>query len=127
MKTVDLSELISAGESETVEFKQAFGDEALEAIGSFSNMRGGILLIGVSDSGETYGVQIGKKTLEDIANRIQDATDPRLQPSISTLRHGKKAVDVILGERYRGKLGIGWLGLKRQEPLRTVQLRAQIA
>jgi hypothetical protein len=29
--------------------------------------------------------------------------------------------------RYRRKLGIGWLGLKRPEPLSAVQLRAQLS
>src|SRR5262249_7831787 len=71
-------DLIATGESETVEFKESFGDEALEAIGAFASARGGILLIGVKDSGDVLGVQIGKKTLEDIANRIQEATDPRI-------------------------------------------------
>ena len=63
----------------TVEFKESFNDEALEAIGAFSNARGGILLIGVEDSGRVCDFQIGKKTVEDIANRIQTVTDPRIQ------------------------------------------------
>lgn len=79
-------DLISSGESETIEFKKSFADEALETIGAFANTRGGILFIGVQDSGEIIGIQIGKKTLEDIANRIQEATDPRLQPSISVVK-----------------------------------------
>lgn len=88
-------ELVSAGESETIEFKESFGDKALESISAFSNSRGGTLLIGVKDSGEICGTQIGKKTLEDIANRIQEATDPRLQPFLSILEHGKKSVIAI--------------------------------
>lgn len=90
-----LLESISAGESEILEFKESFGDKALEAISAFANSRGGTLLIGVKDSGEICGVQIGKKTLEDIANRIQEATDPRLQPLLSIIEHGKKSVIVI--------------------------------
>lgn len=69
--TDKLLESISVGESEPVEFKESFGDKALEAISAFSNSRGGTLLIGVKDSGEVCGTQIGKKTLEDMANRIQ--------------------------------------------------------
>lgn len=90
-----LLELIATGESETLEFKESFGDKALEAIGAFCNSRGGTLLIGVKDSGEICGIQIGKKTLEDISNRIQEATDPRLQPSLSILDHGKQNVIAI--------------------------------
>lgn len=88
-------DLIAAGESETVEFKESFGDEALEAIGAFANARGGILFIGVKDSGDVLGVQIGKKTLEDIANRIQEATDPRIQPGILIVKHENKQIIVI--------------------------------
>jgi ATP-dependent DNA helicase RecG len=93
--TDKLLEFISAGESETIEFKESFGDTALETIGAFSNTRGGTLLIGVKDSGEIRGLQIGKKTLEDTANRIQEATDPRLHPSVSILQHEKKSVIAV--------------------------------
>lgn len=90
-----LFDLIASGESETVEFKESFGDEALETIGAFANARGGILFIGVKDSGEILGMQIGKKTLEDTANRIQEATDPRIQPSISIIKHENKQIIII--------------------------------
>jgi ATP-dependent DNA helicase RecG len=90
--TLKLCDLIVSGESEIIEFKESFGDEALETIGAFANARGGSLLIGVKNSGTICGVQVGKKTLEDLANRIQEATDPRLQPSLSMpwLRMKKK-------------------------------------
>jgi len=91
----DLEKLISQGESETLEFKESFGDEAMEAIGAFSNVSGGVLLIGVKDSGEICGTHIGKKTLEDITNRIMDATDPRVQPSITKILHNDCAIIVI--------------------------------
>lgn len=94
--TTRLVEMIDAGESEIVEFKESFGDAVLETIGSFSNTRGGTLLIGVKDSGEICGIQIGKKTLEDMANRIVEATDPRIQPSLSIVQYGKKSLIVIL-------------------------------
>lgn len=93
--TDKLLESISVGESEVIEFKESFGDRALEAISAFANSRGGTLLIGIKDSGAICGVQIGKKTLEDIANRIQEATDPRLQPFLSIIEHEKKSVIAI--------------------------------
>ena len=71
------------GESERVEFKSSFNDEALETIGSFSNSNGGSLIVGVNDDGQSTGLQLGKKSLEDIANRVQAVTDPRIQPSIN--------------------------------------------
>lgn len=56
-----LTDLIASGESEILEFKESFGDEALETIGAFANARGGILLVGVKDSGIIHGVHVGKK------------------------------------------------------------------
>jgi ATP-dependent DNA helicase RecG len=92
---MNLSEILSQGESETVEFKASFGDEALETLGAFANAGGGVLLIGVEPTGKVGGVSVGKKTLEDWANRIQESTDPRLQPSISKIEHGGKTVIAI--------------------------------
>lgn len=90
-----LMELINNGESEIVEFKESFNDEALETLGAFVNAIGGTLLLGVKDSGAVCGFDIGKKTLEDIANRIQEATEPRIQPSILTINHEGKKIIVI--------------------------------
>ena len=87
--------LISSGESETLEFKESFGDEAIETIGAFSNAKGGTLLIGIKDSGKIIGFQIGNNTLEEIANRIQSVTDPRLQPSFTILQYDNKSIVVI--------------------------------
>ena len=63
MTTTDIASLIKGGESETVEFKESFNDKSLKAIGAFSNVHGGVVLIGVEDSGKVCGIQIGKKTV----------------------------------------------------------------
>jgi len=92
---MNLSELLRQGESETLKFKTSFNEDVLECIGALANARGGTVLIGVEDAGEVCGVQVGRKTLEDWANRIQEATDPRLQPSIrKTERDGKVIVTI---------------------------------
>ncbi|HZW61349.1 MAG TPA: helix-turn-helix domain-containing protein [Candidatus Babeliales bacterium] len=90
-----LLELVASGESEHVEFKESFNDEAIEAIGAFANATGGALLIGIQNAGKITGFQIGKKTIEDIANRIQEATDPRLQPSISKINLDNKNIVIV--------------------------------
>jgi ATP-dependent DNA helicase RecG len=95
---MNLAEILSQGESEGVEFKSSFNDEALETLGAFANAVGGVLLIGVEPEGTVCGIAVGRKTLEDLANRIQEATDPRLQPSISKLVHDGKAVIAIRTE-----------------------------
>jgi ATP-dependent DNA helicase RecG len=92
----EITEIIACGESEMVEFKTSFNDEALETIGAFANTQGGTLLIGVANSGDIIGINIGNKTLEDMANRIQEATDPRIQPSILQINYDAKVIVVIL-------------------------------
>jgi hypothetical protein len=44
-RIMNLAAILSQGESETVEFKASFNDEALETIGAFANAAGGVLLI----------------------------------------------------------------------------------
>ncbi|MCL0098621.1 ATP-binding protein [Dehalococcoidia bacterium] len=53
-----------------------------ESISAFSNAKGGAVIIAVSDSGKVLGVDIGKKTIENLANRIKQITDPMTYPSI---------------------------------------------
>ena len=89
-------------ESQTCELKTSFGDEALETIGAFANAQGGEIIIGISQDGSICGVTIGKKTLEDWANKIRDATDPRLQPSIQIVQQNNKKIVVIKVEQSSG-------------------------
>ena len=99
---MNLSELLRQGESETLEFKASFNEDVLESIGALANARGGTVLIGVEDAGSVRGVQVGKKTLEDWANRIQEATDPRLQPSMRKIEGEDTVVVAITVEPATG-------------------------
>jgi predicted HTH transcriptional regulator len=82
--TVDVQQLLISGESEAVEFKQSRGEmkEIIETIGAFANGEGGTIVIGVTPAGRVLGVNIGKDTLESLANGIQQQTDPKVFPSI---------------------------------------------
>ncbi len=96
-----LIELISGGESERVEFKPSLSqmDKIMASISAFSNNKGGTILIGVSDKGEVAGVDVGKNTLEDLANYIKRNSDPPLYPSIGTARlEGKTLLLVEVSE-----------------------------
>ncbi len=83
---IDLQALITSGESETVELKQSTGEiqEILETVGAFANARGGTTIIGVARSGGISGVTLGKNTLESLVNSIQQQTDPKVFPVLST-------------------------------------------
>ncbi|MGH2505972.1 MAG: RNA-binding domain-containing protein [Ktedonobacteraceae bacterium] len=91
----NLPELIAAGESQTLEFKRTFTEEVLETISAFANADGGIILIGVDDDGTVPGIDVGRKTLEDYANRIQVAIDPRLQPAMNVIAVTEKQKQVV--------------------------------
>ena len=80
-----IKDIIKAGESETLEFKNSLSNmrDIIETITAFSNTLGGIILVGIDDKKNIYGVNIGKNTIESIANKIKQNTDPQIYPSIS--------------------------------------------
>ena len=92
-----VEDLLKEGESETVEFKPSLSqmDKIIESISAFSNTKGGTVIIGVSDKGEVLGVDIGKNTIEGLANQIKQNTDPMAYPSIRVEDMDKKQVVVI--------------------------------
>lgn len=83
---MNLKRLISQGESGILEFKGSLQlkDEIGETVSAFSNLKGGIILIGISDEKEIKGIQVGKKTLTDLAEYIKRNTDPQIYPEVST-------------------------------------------
>jgi ATP-dependent DNA helicase RecG len=89
-------------EGETLEFKRSLSDfdEVLATVSAFSNTKGGTILIGVDDSGEIIGVDLGKRTLEEIASRIAQNTDPRVYPEITVKKMGgKNIIEIRVSER----------------------------
>ena len=71
-------------ESERVERKQSLGEwkEIVETSAAFATSRGGIIYVGIASNGTPSGIQIGKGTLEDLANKIKLNTDPPQYPAI---------------------------------------------
>jgi ATP-dependent DNA helicase RecG len=94
---IKTKELIKEGESETLEFKPSPSqmDKIMESLSAFSNTKGGVVVIGVSDKGEVLGVDIGKRTIENLANWIKQNTDPTVYPSIRVEEINDKQVMVI--------------------------------
>jgi len=94
---IKLKDLLKEGESETVEFKPSLSqmDKITEGISAFSNTKGGTVVIGVSDKGEVLGVDIGKNTIESLANNIKQNSDPMAYPSIRVEKSDKKQVVII--------------------------------
>ncbi|HJH27036.1 MAG TPA: ATP-binding protein [Methanophagales archaeon] len=102
---MDIKELIEKGETQSLEFKESSGlkDEIGETVSAFSNSDGGTVIIGVSNSGGVHGVDIGKNTLEELANYIKRNTDPRIFPSVKILEVGGKNVVMVEVEERCGK------------------------
>ncbi|MDD2710586.1 MAG: helix-turn-helix domain-containing protein [Verrucomicrobiae bacterium] len=73
-------------ESETVEWKKSLAEwkDIVETCASFAAAKGGRIFVGVGPDGTIHGIQLGKGTVEDIANKIAQNTHPRLTPSLQT-------------------------------------------
>jgi len=91
---MDLEEMVLRGESETVEFKESTGEwkEIIKTISAFANTKGGIIIVGINNKSKVSGIQIGKRTSEDLANKIKENTDPKIFPEISVENMSRKDV-----------------------------------
>jgi ATP-dependent DNA helicase RecG len=101
IKMNDLLKLISGGENERLEFKESLRlkEEISQAVSAFSNANGGSMLIGVSNDGKVIGVDIGRNTVEELANYIKRNTDPAIFPSVKILEiEGKKIIVIEVRE-----------------------------
>ncbi len=97
MKTKNASKLIGASESTVIEWKPSLSqiNEIIESISAFSNTEGGRLFVGISKTGDILGVLIGKDTVESLANRIAQHTEPKIHPRITVMKVGDKEIIVI--------------------------------
>jgi len=95
--TNNIAKNIDIPESTTVEFKQSLSemDDIIVAVAAFANTDGGRIYIGVSDVGEVIGLQIGKGTIENLANKIAQHTEPKIQPRITVKKVGGKQIIIV--------------------------------
>ncbi len=95
MKNKISSIMIGKSESMTIEWKPSLSqiNEIIESIAAFANSEGGKLSVGVSKNGEPIGVSIGKGTIENLANKIAQHTEPKIQPRITVKQiQGEKII-----------------------------------
>lgn len=97
MRPASHQRLSIPGEGERVELKRSLGEwkEIVETCAAFATARGGCVYVGVSDDGHVVGVQLGKSSLEDLANKIAQNTSPRIVPTIATHVLGGKTVITV--------------------------------
>ncbi|MBI1918664.1 MAG: putative DNA binding domain-containing protein [Planctomycetes bacterium] len=99
MNTTQLQALVAQGESETLEFKKTTGErrEAMHALCAMLNHRGGRVLFGIEPNGRVLGQQVADRTLEEIAQEIQQI-EPTIFPQIDRVdvRPGLQVVVVAV-------------------------------
>ena len=87
MTTEQIDALVAEGESETLEFKSSTEQrrEAARTMCAMLNARGGYVLFGVTPEGKAVGVQIGDRTMENVAAEIQ-SIQPPVFPEVERVR-----------------------------------------
>ena len=86
MEIKEIKELITKGESETLEFKKTTGQrtDAAKSICAMLNKNGGYLLFGISDDGCIVGQQVTAKTMADIHHEIR-CIDPSVTLNVENI------------------------------------------
>jgi ATP-dependent DNA helicase RecG len=92
--------ILKRGETETVEFKKAFDRETIETLSAFANTHGGFVFIGVSDTGEVVGAEVGRETIQNWINQVKLSTANALLPDVELVRVKKKDVAVLSITEY---------------------------
>ena len=91
---------IQAGESETVELKSSFDKEVIETLVAFANTKGGKVFVGVTDTGELKGVQIGRETVQNWVNQVKLNTSTSIVPNVEVHEIKDKTVVVLDVSEY---------------------------
>ncbi len=97
---MDIHKILKTGESETVEFKSAFGKEVIISLAAFANTRGGKVIVGVDNNGRPTDIRVGPETEQRYLNEIKLATYPQILPHITLLDIDGKDVLVFEIHEY---------------------------
>lgn len=97
---LSIEDIIAQGESEMLEFKPSFNQDVIETAAAFANTRGGRILIGVSNSGESLDASFSEEALRDFVNRISNATEPSVIPDAEKVSLDRGDVVVLRVPEY---------------------------
>ena len=97
MTTSELHEIIRRGEDSKTQFKRQFDsiDALATEIAAMFNSEGGLLIVGVSDSGEICGVADIRQLNQWISNVCSQKIEPPVSVTTENLRDGDRLVVVI--------------------------------
>ena len=103
-----LSVVVAQGESEQLELKRSTGQrsDAAKTICAMFNGGGGLVLFGVTDSGEIVGQEVSARTLEDVVHEIR-RIEPPVFPDVTTttLENGRAVIAVQVPIQVMGVRG----------------------
>ena len=94
----EITAVVAAGESETLEFKSTTGTrrEAARTVCAMLNQRGGYVLFGVTPQGGVVGQQVGGRTLEEVSVEIQ-RIEPPVFPTVERVRVAAGREVIVVG------------------------------
>ena len=87
---------IPIGESQNVEYKEAWRDDFLAWICGFANAQGGRIYLGVDDEGKVVGLADSKRLMEDIPNKIATLLGIVADVNLLTSADGKEYMEIVV-------------------------------
>jgi ATP-dependent DNA helicase RecG len=118
METAELIEILARGEDSRHQFKQNFfnADSLGAEMAAFSNSRGGMILIGITDSGEVSGLTIADigRLNQLISNAASQLVRPPVNPETENVSHPNGLVMIVsipsgIGKPYMDNKGAIWV------------------
>jgi len=87
-------------ETQHIEFKSGFNDEAIETLTAFANTKGGKVLLGVRNDGTPVkGFTIGQESIQQWINEIKTKTQPSIIPDAKIVEYkGNEVVEFSVQE-----------------------------
>jgi predicted HTH transcriptional regulator len=91
---VEIAARIAQGEGKTLEFKRGLprDDKIARTLAAFANTRGGLLLIGVGDTGELLGAPRPRQTLERVREIAANGLEPALKVELGLVELAGKRI-----------------------------------
>ncbi len=100
MNIIELQNIISNGENETVELKQSFSKTVIETLVAFANTKGGKVIIGVKDNKSIVGISATEETIQKWINEIKQSTEPSIIPDVELHKLEKRDIAVFIIKEF---------------------------